>query len=116
MEEFKKTANGIFNRFKDKDKVFITSDGQAFFLESDAKNHALKNRTGKELKLEVFLREAVEPNAKTAKPAKELIAEIGTETNIEAIMKIIEKEKAENNRKLVIEAAEKRIKQLSNNQ
>ena len=121
MEKIEKIANDIFNRFKNKEKVFITSDGQAFFVEADAKNHALKNRTGKELKLEVFLREGkkspkVEKIAETGKTATVLISEINAATEIELISEILEAETAGSNRKSVIEAAKKKIEQLTQNQ
>jgi len=57
MADLRTVANDIFNRFPKENKVFITSDGQAFFSEAYARNHAKTNRTGKELKLETFLRE-----------------------------------------------------------
>ena len=66
--ELKKIANDVLGRFPNENKVFVTSDGQAFLDESHAKNHAKNNRTGKELKLETFLRETEEKEAKkTAK-------------------------------------------------
>ena len=67
MTELKIIANDVFKRFPNIDKVFVTSDGQAFTDESHAKNHATKNRTGKELKLETFLRES-DKNAKPETP------------------------------------------------
>jgi hypothetical protein len=57
MSELKKAADGVFKRFPSENKVFVTSDGQAFLDEIHAKNHAANNRTGKELKLETFLRD-----------------------------------------------------------
>jgi hypothetical protein len=65
-EGAKKVAKDVFARYPNEMKVFVTSDGQAFFLEMHAKNHASGNRTGKELKVEMFLREEV-----TEKPAKD---------------------------------------------
>ncbi len=57
MADLKTVANDVFKRFPNENKVFVTSDGQAFLNEAHAKNHAVKNRTGKELKFETFLRE-----------------------------------------------------------
>ena len=68
MTDLKTIATDVFKRFPNEDKVFVTSDGQAFLSESHAKNHAANNRTGKELKLETFLRETKEE--KTAKSNK----------------------------------------------
>ncbi|WP_165025629.1 hypothetical protein [Dysgonomonas sp. ZJ279] len=50
----KTISESVFKRYPNTDKVFVTSDGQAFFCEADAKNHAAKNRSGKELDVEMF--------------------------------------------------------------
>jgi hypothetical protein len=66
-EDVKKVARGIFERYPNEKKVFVTSDGQAFFQEMHAKNHANGNRTRKELKIETVLRDDVV--VKPEKPA-----------------------------------------------
>jgi hypothetical protein len=67
-EDAKKVARDIFARYPNEKKVFVTSDGQAFFREMHAKNHANGNRAGKELKIEEVLRNDVaEKNEKAAK-------------------------------------------------
>jgi hypothetical protein len=38
--DLKKTAQSVFERYKLVDKVFVTTDGQVFFDEVHAKNHA----------------------------------------------------------------------------
>lgn len=50
--DLKKTAQSVFERYKLVDKVFITTDGQVFFDEVHAKNHA----TAKDLDVETFRR------------------------------------------------------------
>ena len=62
MSELKTIANDVFKRFPNENKVYVTSDGQAFLNDVHAKNHAVKNRTGNELKLETFLREETKPS------------------------------------------------------
>ncbi|GHV40440.1 hypothetical protein FACS1894179_06980 [Bacteroidia bacterium] len=52
--ELKKVADSVFERYPNVDKVFVTSDGQAFFEEAHAKNHAAQNKKHKELEIETF--------------------------------------------------------------
>lgn len=54
-EQMKEVAEDVFERIGT-EKVYVTSDGQAFLDEHYAKSHALNNRTGKELSLEVFIK------------------------------------------------------------
>lgn len=56
--ELQKSANSVFDRYKKVDKVYITTDGQAFFEESHAKNHA----TAKDLDVESFRRKNADTN------------------------------------------------------
>jgi hypothetical protein len=65
--ELQGVADDIFKRYPKEDKVYVSSDGQAFLNESHAKNHAKTNRTGKELKLETFLREGKKETTKGGK-------------------------------------------------
>ena len=114
MTDLKTIAKDVFTRFPKEDKVFVTSDGQAFLNEAHAKNHAAKNRTGKELKVETFLREEVmNPDSNTPKTADELIIVINTATEVETVRAILEAENAGKKRTTVIAAAEKRISELS---
>jgi predicted RNase H-like nuclease (RuvC/YqgF family) len=46
-EDFKKLADDLFAEYPNEKTVHITSDGQSFFIESDAINH--KNRRGLEV-------------------------------------------------------------------
>jgi dsRNA-specific ribonuclease len=111
MTELKTVANGVFKRFPNENKVFVTSDGQAFLDETHAKNHARSNRTGKELKLETFLREDEKKDAeKTAAQWIELIAAL---TEVKDVQDILAGEKAGKKRKSVVEAAESKIVELS---
>lgn len=112
MTDLKTIAKGVFDRFPKEDKVFVTSDGQAFFDEVHAKNHAIKNHTGKELKLETFLRED-KSNGDAPKTAAELILLINSATEIETVQEILNAENAGSKRKSVIDAVEKKITELS---
>ncbi|MDR1155290.1 MAG: hypothetical protein LBL04_11335 [Bacteroidales bacterium] len=111
MTELKITASDVFERFPNENKVFVTSDGQAFFDETHAKNHARNNRTGKELKIETFLREDKKKDAE--KTAAQWIEYIAALTNVEAVQGILDGEKEGKNRKSVVESAEKKIAELS---
>ncbi len=113
MKELKIIADGVFEQFPNENKVFVTSDGQAFLDEVHAKNHSKNNRTGKELKLETFLRED-EKKADTSKKSEELINEINIATELEVVKAILEAEQAGKKRKTVLEAAEAKITELSN--
>jgi len=118
MTDLKTIANDVFKRFQNENKVFVTSDGQAFLNEAHAKNHAKKNRTGKELKLETFLREDNASTGSTTgdkpKTAEELIIAINAATEIEVVNAILEAEKAGKKRTTVIQAAEAKIAELTN--
>jgi len=59
QEEMKEVAIDVFERIDGVEKVFVTSDGQAFVDEHYAKSHALHNREGKELSMEAFLKSEV---------------------------------------------------------
>lgn len=52
-KDLQKVADSVFERYKQIGKVFITSDGQAFFEEAYAKNHAAT----KDLDVETFRRD-----------------------------------------------------------
>ena len=58
-EEMKEVAIDVFERIDGVEKVFVTSDGQAFVDEHYAKSHTLHNREGKELSMEAFLKSDV---------------------------------------------------------
>ena len=115
MTDLKTIANDVFKRFPNENKVFVTSDGQAFLNEAHAKNHATKNRTGKELKLETFLREDDEkkPGSGAPKTAEELITAINVATELEAVKTILDAENAGKKRTTVVKAAEAKIAELT---
>lgn len=86
-EEMKEVARDVFKRIDGVEKIFVTSDGQAFVDEHYAKSHALRNRDGKELSMETFLKsEICGSNAdngklgKSNKPQKPLKPEGGSNT------------------------------------
>ncbi|MDR0872990.1 MAG: hypothetical protein LBN27_05920 [Prevotellaceae bacterium] len=112
-ENAKKVADDIFARYKNETEVFVTSDGQAFVNEIHAKNHA--NSKGAKLEIFPFQKDAQKSTdgAPAKAAAKELIEQIGKAESAEAVTAILETEKAGENRKSVIEAAEKKIAELS---
>ena len=59
-EQAKKAAEDVFARFKEEGNAFVTADGQVFFDEKHAQNHARSNRGKKELEVFTFLRSAGE--------------------------------------------------------
>jgi hypothetical protein len=71
MSNLKAVADDVFARFPDKGKVYVTSDGQAFIDESHARNHAVNNRSGRELKMETFLREKSPSKSSKSSKSKE---------------------------------------------
>ena len=114
MSELKKTADNIFKCFPNENKVFVTSDGQAFLNESHAKNHAKNNRTGKELKLETFLREDEKKlNGDLPTAAADLITLINASTEIEKVQAILDAENKGGKRSTVIAAANTKIAELT---
>lgn len=113
-EQMMKVAQDVFVRYKKVDKVYVTADGQAFTECAFAKNHAKKNRTGKELSVETFLRSEVKSTTTTAKTAEELIADINAATEVELVTKVLETEEAAKKpRKSVVEAAKAKIEELT---
>ncbi|MDU1892752.1 MAG: hypothetical protein E6767_18890 [Dysgonomonas sp.] len=58
--ELKKLADSVFKRHANVDKVFATSDGQVFFEEAHAKNHAAPSKKHKELEVTTFRRKEKE--------------------------------------------------------
>ncbi len=60
--ELKKIGDSVFKRYPNVDKVFVTSDGQAFFEEAHAKNHAAPNKKHKELEVETLRRKEESKN------------------------------------------------------
>jgi hypothetical protein len=108
--KLKETADSVFKRYPGVNKVYVTSDGQAFFDEVHAKNHAAPQKKRGELEVEKFLRD--EGGKEAPKSAKDLIAEINKAEMVEAITAILEAEGAGDNRKSVIGAATKRVEKL----
>lgn len=108
----KEIAEDIFKRHPKTDKVFITSDGQAFFDEAHAKNHAVPNkkRTA-ELDIESFRRNVEKVEDDTVKTIVKKINAAKTVEETEEILNI-EKQREEP-RKTVLEAANNQIKKLN---
>jgi hypothetical protein len=115
-EQKKAIAADIFERYPKAQKVAVTSDGMAFITDENeiaVKNHANKNRYGKELSITHFRRDEMgSDNTDKPKTAKELIAAIEAAKELEAVEAILKAENEGEKRKTVIEAAEKRINEL----
>ncbi|MBS2099185.1 hypothetical protein [Carboxylicivirga linearis] len=115
-EEKKAIAADIFKRYPKAKKVAVTSDGMAFITDENeiaVKNHAVKNRYGKELSIESFRRDEMgSEKPGKSQTAKELIAAIEAAGELEAVEAILNTENEGEKRKTVIEAAEKRINEL----
>lgn len=114
-QEIKAIADDIFERYPDQLKVYVTTDGQAFFVESDAKNHANNNRGGDQLEVKAFLRPFKIDSDETpeVKDEKGTIALIEDSDNADEVNAIMEAEKAGKNRASVIAAAVTRIKRIA---
>jgi hypothetical protein len=115
-DELKERAKAVFEKYPKAQKVSATSDGECFIVdESDhhAKNHSVKNRYGKELKISTFTRDEIEGGAEQGKTAKELIEVIKIAETVEAVQAIIDEETAGAARKSVLEAGAKRIETLN---
>ena len=122
-EEVKEIAKGIFERYPRANSVAVTSDGTAFITdESDiaVRSHSTKNRYGKKLAITEFLREEFDKPKKSEsdkpKTAKDLIAEINADgATVESVAAIIAAEKAGEQRKTVLEAANAKLETLKAN-
>ncbi|WP_010664929.1 hypothetical protein [Marinilabilia salmonicolor] len=115
-QEIKAVAADVFKRYKKAQKVAVTTDGMAFITDEGdnaVKNHAIKNRYKKELKIHSFTRDdfdsAKSPKVETAENLIAAINEAETATTVEHILAAEEQGKK---RKSVLEAAEARIKEL----
>lgn len=114
-EEIKALAVDIFNRYPKANKVAVTSDGQVFITdESDnaAKNHAARNRYGKELHISDFTRGGLESKQVTSLTAEDLIGQIKEATTVEAVESIRLVEESGKKRTTVLAAADTKIKEL----
>ncbi|MBN1987822.1 MAG: hypothetical protein JW783_00310 [Bacteroidales bacterium] len=107
-------AKDVFNRYPKAQKVAVTSDGMAFIVDNGdnaVKNHATKNRSGKELKIYNFTRDEVK-QPKSSDRAEDLIALIGSCNTVSEVESIKAKEASGKNRSTVIQAAEARVNEL----
>lgn len=66
----KETAASIFDRYPQENKVFVTSDGQAFFDEAHAKNHAAAVKGRGELDIQTFRRNEAAEDAEDKEAGK----------------------------------------------
>ena len=105
-------SNDIFNNYPTLQVYYKTTDGQAFFQESDAKNHA---KTLENKKVEPVERPFEELEGKTTKEvreyainAKDSIALIKEATTVEALEVF-----ADDERKSVVEAYAKKFAELN---
>jgi len=111
-DEQKEVAKDIFSKYPKANKVIVATDGQGFIVdESDAaaKNHSKVNVYGKELKLEIFMRDDFSEKAGVQKTAPEVIALIEAAETAEAVNELA----AGDARKTVIAAAAKKLETLN---
>lgn len=111
-EQVTAKAKDIFERYPKANKVAVTSDGQAFIVdngENAVKNHALRNRYKKELKIYRYTRDSFEgEKSNETKTVEECLKAIeGTET-LDAVDSLLKEELAGRKRKTVISAAEEK--------
>ena len=113
-EELKAVAIDVFGRYPKAQKVAVTSDGTAFITdesENAVLNHSKRNSSGKELDISRFTRDQLEVK-KITKSVKDLVSEIEASTDVTVVESILAAESEGQKRKGVIEAAEKKIKEL----
>lgn len=104
-KDLQKVADSVFERYKRIDKVFITSDGQAFFEEAYAKNHAAT----KDLDIETFKRDKTNFSAFDLDNMDRTQLESFIQEN-ELKVKFDEKTSDENLRKAITSVIEKQTK------
>lgn len=100
--------SNVFERYPNLEKYFQTSDGEKFFTESPAYNHA---KTLDNKKVETVERKAAEEKPKTAAEIIAMVPDMDFET---AEATLDAENSAEKPRKSVVEALEKRIAELEN--
>ncbi len=105
-------SNDIFNNYPTLQVYFNTADGQAFFQESDAKNHAKTLENKKEETVERPFEEIEEKSIKEVKEyaitAKDSIALIKEATTVEDLANF-----ADDERETVKKAYEKKLAELN---
>lgn len=118
-EEQKAIALDILKRYPKAQKVAVTTDGEAFITDEGdnaVKNHAKKNRYGKELEIANFTRDGIAASGSEGSAtasAKDVVASIKAAETVEAVQGILDIENAlEVPRKSVLDAAEARLKTL----
>ena len=113
-EELKAVAADVFGRYNKAEKVAVTSDGMAFITDEGdnaVKNYSKKNASGRELAITRFTRDEIESASKD-KSVKELITEIESATDVTVVDALLNAENAGKKRKSVIDAADKKLKEL----
>ena len=108
MANLKEIANQVFEKNKEAEKVFVTSDGVPFLSQNAATLHATTNPIGKKLKIKVFTKEADSTNPPTKLTAEQRIAKIENLKTVAEVEAFLKGEKA----KTVIEAGKNRIDEL----
>jgi len=113
-EELKAVAADVFGRYNKAEKVAVTSDGMAFITDEGdnaVKNYSKKNASGRELAITRFTRDEIESASKD-KSVKELITEIESATDVTVVDALLNAENIGKKRKSVIDAADKKLKEL----
>ena len=118
-------AKDVFSRYPNAQKVYVTSDGQAFFDERMALNHSKNNRSGKELILFSYDRhnegstntdfDEISSIEDARRPTVKEIAEQLKTASLEAVDQIVAIEDAsESPRSSIYKLADKRRAELTN--
>lgn len=114
-EEIKAVAADIFGRYPKADKVAVTADGTAFITndgDQAAKNHSLKNASGKELQITNFTRDQFSNDA-ADNGLTDLFAAVKAAETVEALTALLEAEKAGENREKAIKAIDGKLNKLA---
>lgn len=82
----KKQAEAFFKEHPNQHKIYMTSDGQGFFVQGDAQNHANQHK----LDLETFFREGHAPEIDSSLEEDLRIAELDAKTKGEVLDRVID--------------------------
>jgi len=109
LEELQKEAQEYFNRFNVR-KLFATSDGQFFLLQSRADLHARNNLTVYPIEREDEVAE--ESKKQEALSVKQLIEKLAGMNSLSDVQKLLNAEVSGSNRKTAVAAIEARCREI----
>lgn len=112
LAELQREAQKYFEKYG-VNKLYATTDGQIFLLESRAILHAGK---GKVHTIEKEEEVAETSEAQKRLTAKEITAFLAVATDVEVVRQMLNDEVGSANRKSVVSAIEKRLEELANEQ